>query len=374
LQYCQEGIDAVLICGDLTSCGDLDGYRDCIGYLKRSLLTSCSPVKQKISVVPGNHDIDRRECDPAGTDIYKKFQPLHNAWETLATDILTTKNAHWQSLVTGDHCKFTVFAVNSCIGCGEQRYLPSQIRSELWDLFEKVSRTSARDESFDLLGEVLDTPAFSADDVDTVRGQINKLPLDDIPIVVGHHNILPQKRPRVSLYSEVLNAGYIRSRLSRCSRPVIYCHGHIHQDPVEIVTPPELTSSRLICVAAPEFKDGFNLIELEYGEKNLALGCVVRHMRIGDDGALEARREVRVPLWSTHEREKVGHQRISDFIGAISNTVKRFQDIVAAIREHTGSRVQETTVADVLLECEWLGLIQIDNRADDKRHWQIKGF
>jgi Calcineurin-like phosphoesterase len=374
LQHCQEGTHAVLICGDLTSWGDLDGYRECIRYLAQSLFSSCQDVEQSISVVPGNHDIDRSKCDPDGTDVYKKFEPLEDAWKSVAPNILPTREMRQKSISIAGDCNFAVFAINSCIGCGEQRYLPQQIKSELRDLFNKVLSTSSRNDRFDLLGEVLDTPAFSADEIDKVRHQIDKMSIEVLPIILSHHNILPQKRPRVSLYSEVLNAGYVRSRLSRCRRPVIYCHGHIHQDPVEIVAPPDLSASRLICISAPEFKDGFNLIELYYGERNQALGCVVRPVRIGDDGALEDKNEIRIPLQSSRDREKVAHQRMSEFLGGISRGIKRFHEIVTDIRKHAKSTVRESTVADVLLECEWLGLVQITNRNDEKKHWQIRGL
>lgn len=371
INYCQDGIDALLICGDLTSYGDIDGYKDCIDYLNR-IFTSAGLDAVKINAVPGNHDINRKNCDPDGKDIYKKFIPLQDVWKSIKTNVLTTQHVRRQDNIPQDNCSFTVFSINSCVGCGEQRYLPKQIRAELMEIIKKFTDGKEKEEDFDLIGETLDTPAFSTDDVDEVRKQINIMKPEELPIILSHHNILPQKRPRVSLYSEVLNAGYIRSRLSRSNRPVIYCHGHVHQDPIEIVTVPEVTASRLVCIGAPELKDGFNIIEIQYGETNYPLGCIIRHVRIGDDGALETNNIIRVPLQLPSEI--LMHERISEFFGDISKEVKRFQEYVDKIRDHTGKNVQHKTVASTLLECEWLGLMQINNRSEDKKHWQIRGL
>ena len=37
----------------------------------------------------------------------------------------------------------------------------------------------------------------------------------------------------------------------------MYCHGHIHDDPVEVVTTPADSKGGVIIISAPRFSDGF---------------------------------------------------------------------------------------------------------------------
>ena len=85
----QEGVHAFLMSGDLTSHGDLDGYRRCVKYIKDAKLSRSedgSPAD--FCVVPGNHDIDGAARDESGTDLYMKFKPLKEAWAEHALDVL----------------------------------------------------------------------------------------------------------------------------------------------------------------------------------------------------------------------------------------------------------------------------------------------
>ncbi len=36
---------------------------------------------------------------------------------------------------------------------------------------------------------------------------------------------------RIAPYTEVVNGGNVRRRLTNCGKPVVYLHGHIHDDP-----------------------------------------------------------------------------------------------------------------------------------------------
>src|ERR1700685_840340 len=71
-----EEIAGVLLSGDLTSRGNIAGYKDCLQFLSEALSLGNQDLwKNKfLSVVPGNHDVVRSDVDPTGKDIHRKFQ------------------------------------------------------------------------------------------------------------------------------------------------------------------------------------------------------------------------------------------------------------------------------------------------------------
>lgn len=90
---------------------------------------------------------------------------------------------------------------------------------------------------------------------------------------MAHHNLLPQRIPRILAYGEMLNAGFLRQMLHASRRNVIYLHGHIHEDPIEVISVPgsEIASRderKIVSIAAPALKDGFNEITLFFGVEN----------------------------------------------------------------------------------------------------------
>ena len=252
VHFCEKerhSIAAILICGDLTSRGDLAGYQECLNYLQSNLRLATSTVWQpeRIHAVPGNHDIDRTKCDPAHTDLFIKFEALSSAWANLGLPILPVKGVRRTHVeLKGQTAE--VFSLNSCLGCGEQLALPKKIKSQLHALLQPFLTSP---DAFDLIGHQLDTPAFDKEHLHALLSAIADLPATSVPIVLAHHNLLPQAVPRIEIYTEVINGGMMRSRLAQCSHPVIYSHGHIHEDPVEVVSFPKTTEGRLVSVSAP---------------------------------------------------------------------------------------------------------------------------
>ena len=75
---------AIISTGDLTTKGDLAGYRDCLNFLGGALNLSDDKYweNRRFFVVPGNHDIDRSTIVP-GQDIQNKFLPLLEQWQSI---------------------------------------------------------------------------------------------------------------------------------------------------------------------------------------------------------------------------------------------------------------------------------------------------
>ena len=279
-----KSIAALLLCGDLTSRGDLQGYKDCVAYLNKVLQVSTDGIwsDNQVHIVPGNHDVDRKLCESAKS-VFDKFIPLITAWQGPQARSLTVKTIRETSVGKADF-GFAIFSLNSCVGCGEKRYLPEQIREELSALLEKELKADTP-KSFQLVGEQLDTPAFVASDMTTLVERIQEADSTRLAIVLAHHNILPQAEPRIDLYTDAINSGLVRSRLLNCPHPVVYCHGHLHTDTIEVITTPG-SDAPLISISIPRFTDGFDLMETHFGNRGLPLGCTIHRYRIQDDGGI----------------------------------------------------------------------------------------
>ena len=369
----------ILFTGDLTSRGDLADYGECVDLFTRALRTLvpqiCDP--NKLHAVPGNHDIDRSLCTPDSTDLEVKFAPLAAAWEAAGLPILAVKGVRSSRIESLNHEKgeLLVFSLNSCYGCGEKRSLPEEVQEQLYALLKEKAR-DMDEGAFALVGEQLDTPAFLADDVDDLTERLSSLEATCLPIVVSHHNLLPQSTPRLAVYTELINGGMMRSRLVNSPTPVVYCHGHIHDDPVEVVMAPEEdgVQNPLVLVSAPEFRKGFNVLEFVFTGEGLPLGCTVMPYRTRSDG--EVRENVT-------QREGIRFRSLADylrfqedtFVALLrklkSTTRARFPRVLAMAREDRRD-ISEQDLAAELRQAHWFGLVRILNIDVVPMHWQIR--
>jgi len=371
-----DRIHVVLFSGDLTARGQLLGYKECLRYLNNVLRVADGSIWSQdcVHAVPGNHDVDRTLCVPTNPDMFVKFRPLVSAWQDLGLPILQASTIR-QTTVSADGCSVEVFSLNSCVGCGEKRFLPAQLRDELHSLLETHVASRTLEEAFALVGEQLDTPAFLEEHLASLRSVIDELPVTAIPIVLAHHNILPQTALRLDIYTEVINGGLVRSRLSQSAHPVIYCHGHIHDDPIEIVTSPQFSSGPLISISAPPFSIGFNVIDIWCGQKNVPLGCVVKPYRLRPDASVreDEPRTVRIPLRQSGMHTELGHERIEEVLSHLSpKGFERFEVILSRLRSASEVHAQERSLAEPLLEAEWFGLVEILDREKANKHWQVR--
>ena len=124
-----ESINAILICGDLTSRGDLGGYRKCVDYLTKSLqiLDQNKWENDAVHIVPGNHDVDRSLCK-ASSELLDKFKPLSDAWSGPPARTLTVDGMRHTTVRGIDGPAVALFSINSCLGCGESRHFPQELQ------------------------------------------------------------------------------------------------------------------------------------------------------------------------------------------------------------------------------------------------------
>jgi hypothetical protein len=367
-----ECIAGILLCGDLTTHGDLDGYRDCVKYLNEALRLSDSTIwrNEHVHIVPGNHDVDRKLCD--GSDFFQKFIPLVEAWSGPPQRDFTAKGSR-HTVIEKNGIGAAIFSLNSCVGCGEKRFLPEKVREDLSGILSKAFREDSIN-GFDLVGVQLDTPAFVEGDISNVVTAIGQMGQNYLPIVLAHHNILPQAAPRIALYTEAINGGLVRSRLTHCLSPVIYCHGHIHTDPIEIIQTASGNGSSVVSLSIPPLIDGFDVLEVHFGHKDFPVGCTIHRHRVQSDGGVLCiqEKDVRVPVHSGKL-----HDHMDDRMIAILKSVKhdkylRFDALITPIHRKFRKQFSENAIAKYLLEAEWLGLVEILNREEQPKVWQVR--
>lgn len=363
----------ILISGDLTSWGDQESYRRCVDYLNQAFSLSSMPAGS-IHVVPGNHDVDRNVARDAPQDNHtQKFNMLTSAWESHNLDILPIHSIRKSEIVHAGQ-SVTLLSLNSCLGCGEKWFLPKQIRDGLHKLLNK-QLDSKSEAQLELAWKQLDTPAFVEDHIQTLIETIEELPDETLPVVLAHHNLLPQPLLRIAMYSETINSGLVRSRLMNCKRPIVYCHGHIHDDVTEVLQLPDSTEGQLFSISSPQFKHGFNVVNIDYSTKNFPIGVEVYPYRLKNDGSVPLKDDqiVASSLRCPSEWSKVSGDRIRLVLKYLDTSgYKRFPELIRAYRAAEGAHIQEKTLTSALGDAEWLGIIDIINGSESPELWHIK--
>ena len=364
-----QRVDGFLVAGDLTSKGNVSEYDKCVQYLVDNLRLTSSDLN-RLHAVPGNHDVERSRIDPTGMDLLSKFEACEISWSSRNLPVLAAASPRITDFTAAQNGRVRVLSINSSLGCGE-RYFPIPIKDQLEDLLKEYEARVGPVDAFDILGEALDTPIISKDDLELVCSNIRESDNSTIPLILAHHNILPQALPRVSVYSELLNGGNIRSRLCHLNRPVLYCHGHIHDRPVEIIHEPRHPGSKVICVSAPELTRGFNVLEFVFSSRNIPIGCKIMlyelDMRDGDVFAVEQY----VQLQPLDSYASVGSKRLLSLLRVVPAGESRFGDIMSSAKKG-GVKITKSAAAEAIGEGEWLGCFRIVNRDQDPDYWYIK--
>jgi hypothetical protein len=364
----------LLFCGDLTSRGNLTEYGACVRYLDQVLDIANADrwSADSIHVVPGNHDVNRALCDPDEQDLYSKFDPLVNTWQAIGLDVLAARQTR-QTALNPDGQSVSVFSLNSCIGCGERRHLPAGVRQQLSEALNQNAGPPLPEHAYNLIYEQLDTPAFAEDHLDSLVAAIHETPGTSMPVILAHHNTLPQAVPRIEIYTELINSGRFRSRLASCRRPLLYCHGHIHSDPIEQLFDYRYDGCALLLVSAPLLVDGFNLIEISYARNNRPVGCTLTKFRTSAlYGSIEQGDVIRIRLVARGRLAQFYDERLLGLFEVCTRDPIRFGNLREMLNQRLGLQMQEATVRDLIEEAEWLSLVDIDNRELEHRHWQIR--
>ncbi len=266
----------------------------------------------------------------------------------------------------------TIIGLNSCFGCGEARAIPA---TTFVAIDEALSKEGLTDEATKRVldavrsaSETIDAPAFMADHIDTVQGEIRRNSGDDLPVLIGHHNILQQALPRFDLYTDLVNAGMFRSRLSGLGGPALYLHGHIHSDPIETVEQYTPDRGQLVCISCPEFVDGFNMIEVWFTDSGIPLGCTVHRYRTRLHGGLSADAS---PVRISFLRGDAALSALARRVVALL-LQKPSMGLVSEVEIALADATPTADVATALKEVEWLGLVDILSPERSPKSWRLR--
>jgi hypothetical protein len=287
-------VDAILFMGDLTDYGNLNAYAACCRYVASALEIGKGRRFEAIpvGVVPGNHDIDRALAKQPGATT--KFAPLSAALAAVGLpDLPVLQPTLLEVGATGSRAN--VFLLNSCWGCGDEARIPERFRAPIATAIDAViAGTSGDDAIRDYYDRQLDTPALSEDSIAELMQGVHDAPSNVLSVIVAHHNLLPQRLPRLAPYTELVNGGALRASLGELGKPVLYLHGHIHEDPIEILKSPG--GAPIISISAPKLSAGFNIIDIIYTPQTLPLACHVTPVRFDQSGILRERTRIALPL------------------------------------------------------------------------------
>ena len=181
--------------------------------------------------VPGNDDIDRKLAVSKG--ISGKFKSLAAAMIGVGATHFRTETSVSFDIRAGS-ARACIHLLNSCWGCGEPENIPAPFRHAIKTAIDAVITADPK-AAATYYDRQLDTPAFNADTIASVSVDVAEGPPASLPVLVAHHNLLPQRLPRLAPYTELVNSGALRAALIESGRACLYLHGHIHEDPVEVV-------------------------------------------------------------------------------------------------------------------------------------------
>lgn len=283
-------IDAFVVVGDLTTMGSVPAYSECIAYLKAAFIDDRFASKlDYFRVLPGNHDLRRNtKMDIPLPEKFKEFQDI-----VIAAGFAGFPVEKIDSVDLGDGQKSSarLWLANSCVGCGEVRRMPDFLATAVSGHVGALGGTNidADPDVRRAMYEDIDTPLVDEAAINSFITQTQDDHEKRIAILCAHHNLLPQYRPRVSVYGEMLNAGYLRRRLLDLPRPIVYLHGHVHDDPIEIIQTPDSPTGQIISIGAPLAQDGYNIIDLCFGHSGVPLAVRVNRIRLSPTGSRTAR-------------------------------------------------------------------------------------
>lgn len=376
---------AIVLNGDLTTRGDVPGYEACLTFLHGALQLSDREYwkHRRLLAVPGNHDVNRGAI-VSGQPLLEKFKPLLDQWTKIfgACEFLTVDAPSPTDLPTrgsgASAPSIRFLPLNTCFLCGEYRAFPAEIKDKVLELLNELKKTVPPAEFEKIVSEQIDCPAVSRDHVSALEEHISTSDADTISVVVGHHPLFAQPMPRIDGYNELLNAGYIREAVLETRRNIVYLHGHIHQDPLLLVSSPMRGPHRIIHISAPALQDGFNLIRIFFSNAtNQPLGLELVQYRFGDHLGLRKLDPIKIRLMDQGALwNEIDHPWVKYVLDQLASpqTIKRFGDLVrevpASMSEGVDISDQRQAVTSALALLELLEIIEITNRDSAAALWQ----
>jgi hypothetical protein len=349
--------DAILLVGDVTTQGDKAGYKEGLNFVCDALELKNRELwpESSIHIVVGNHDIERALV--ASSTQY--VAAVDSVKEVLGGDFLSPSAPRSRTLSGESGVKVVIHSMNSCIGCGSHRLMPPKVKAVLEGL--------GASEFYSMPYEGLDTPAFEDNHIQEIVTSIEASVPSTVPVILCHHNVLPQATPRVAVYTEALNAGHLRARLLALGRPVILVHGHIHSDPIEIVQAIDEPASMLVCASALRLVDGFDVLTIVFSADGRPLGITTERFRIDREGRYKRVRQI----YSFIQRPDLSKLSALDreLLDVLTNEPTSLDQLRAKISQ--SPHPQHKTLAAAAETLAWFGLATVQDQNYEFKRWRV---
>lgn len=359
-------ISAALFMGDLTDIGDLKGYQACVQYVSRALELGPDGAFAALPVgfLPGNHDIDRSLAKLPG--LTTKFDPLVAALSAEGLVNIPVLKPLWLEVSSGN-AKTRIALLNSCWGCGSNEFVPEEFREGVIAAIDAALAGGKSERAVRAYYDrQFDTPAFNEGCINEIASSSETLG-GDLLIVCAHHNLLPQRLPRLAPYTELVNSGALRATLAELGRPIVYLHGHIHEDPVEIVHVPG--GDPLVCISAPEASAGFNILEMVSTQQGLPLSCRITQWRFNRGGQLRPQKPVTISLVGNRRRSASG--ALSQIYSSLLKTGEIYWADMMEIGKDIFTNDVEEQLGEALELLAADGRVTIENHDLDRPNWIV---
>lgn len=358
---------AIVVCGDLTDRGQLDGFDQAANYLSKALGEEAS---RTVHLLPGNHDVDLTGKMKFADLTSHRFGVLQDRLTALGSPFQVTKDSRESTHSSGTSA-LLLTSLNSAKANGAPRLFPSVVPQDpvaealraldadqiLTSSKKLVASVSGSNPSISVQ-EMLDIPMIDPGDLDavTARGSSRE---SGLLVVAAHHGFLPQATPRFGPYTEMVNGGQVRRRLLELDRPVLYLHGHIHQDSLEIIRGAGSTAGiagpPVISIAAPLLAEGFNRLDVEFTSSGRVLGIFLYRLRVdrGTAGITSAAPE-RIPI----APRRTIPPNLRGFFAALMKVWAASGEDLIRMGAQPEFGLSAEQVQDATVEAAWSGLIE----------------
>lgn len=364
--------NGVIAMGDFTSRGDKAALNAALNHL--SWLTKDARIADSKPVlfgVPGNHDVNRDDAISMGID--GKFDEMNRMARLAGWCEFPVMDAIHHQIRVEKSAKVHLFLINTTLGSWEKYLLPEALQPALENDQLPTGMVTGKVDAelvptvesnagglIDDYYDQLDTPFVSAKSLNTLIETISKIPQKEVVVICGHHNLLPQAIPRISPYAELMNSGIFRQALLKLARPIVYLHGHIHEDRIEKIEDPRLRGSRIYCVGAPALTEGYNALHFYFDPKGNAIAMRLVPWRFSEEKKIfsESKQNRLTANLMAHNRFRKSKLAIatSEVLKNLSRA--NFQELVEEIDDDS---VERQEIESSLIELAVLGEVEIEH-------------
>lgn len=296
-----EKFIAVILTGDICDKGDITAFTECLEFLTLQFHNFSKLVnREKICLTAGNHDLNSR-YDPE--NLQSRFESFlfslrNKNFKEYSTDTIF----EYPFEING--CKIILLDINSCLEFGNILRQPEHIQRYI---------QATREHEGDLadLNKILNVPYIRDTFFDAIIEKVKNYP-DHLPIIYTHHNLFPMRHfVEGKEYDGILNCGPFQERLYSLKRPVLFVHGHIHDNPSDIHVCPE-SEEKIVFISAPRFFPivkytdssifGYNIININFSDRNpsIPLSCELHKMQFDvKNGVLKREKENPIPFYDS---------------------------------------------------------------------------